>query len=161
MASAEVRIINKDVIARLEKVMRNIGREMTPELAQGLSKIYANAQARRFQSANATEADSGFGPWKKLEDNYAKWKRKKFASYRGGGKVIGIRTGRLYDAATLKNRDDARQVIQGRTLFISIAVPYAKHFDAARNLSKFGKVTQEKFKSHIEKWISSQVQRGK
>lgn len=153
-----MRVIKKDVFNRLEKAMKEIGRDWSPVLVTQITRSYANAQARRFESANSTESPEP--KWKALNGKYAAYKRQKFAAYPGGGKVIGIRTGRLYDASTLKNKDDSRAFASGRGLWIQINVPYAKYFDETRTISRFGENTRKEWKGIISRFIRSQVKGG-
>jgi hypothetical protein len=153
--------INKAVIDRLKKTIQNIGRDFDAVLSRDILQMYKNAQAKRFKSQNQTEGD----PWPQLNPTYAKWKaryaRANPGVFMGGGRAMGIATGRLYKAATMQNLNDTQAITRGRTLFINISVPYGGYFNEVRNISSFGPQTRKAFKDRIAKFISMQVKKGK
>jgi hypothetical protein len=157
--SSSIRI-QADVINRLKSAIKRVGQDFDAVLSRDVLTLYKNAQARRFQTAGKTEGEA----WPALNSSYAKWKRKAASrhpdKHMGGGKAMGVLTGRLYKAATMQNLEDTSAITRGRTLFINISVPYAGYFDRVRTISKFGPATTQKFKDRIAKYISMQVKKG-
>lgn len=153
--------INKAVIDRLTKTIKNIGRDFDAILSRDILQLYKNAQAKRFKSQNQTEGD----PWPQLNPTYAQWKARYAkthpGTFMGGGRAMGIATGRLYKAATMQNLNDTQAITRGRTLFINISVPYAGYFNEVRNISSFGPQTRQAFKDRIAKFIAMQVRKDK
>jgi hypothetical protein len=153
--------INKAVIDRLTKTIKNIGRDFDAILSRDILQLYKNAQAKRFKSQNQTEGD----PWPQLNPTYARWKARYAkthpGTFMGGGRAMGIATGRLYKAATMQNLNDTQAITRGRTLFINISVPYAGYFNEVRNISSFGPQTRQAFKDRIAKFIVMQVRKDK
>ena len=153
--------INKAVIDRLTKTIKNIGRDFDAILSRDILQLYKNAQAKRFKSQNQTEGD----PWPQLNPTYAQWKARYAkihpGTFMGGGRAMGIATGRLYKAATMQNLNDTQAITRGRTLFINISVPYAMNLAILSLNACFGPQTRQAFKDRIAKFIVMQVRKDK
>src|SRR5579872_4974281 len=90
-----------DGVERQLDAMVNRTKQLPAYLQRVVYPQYQKAQIARWQSENASEGN----PWPALNDEYAKWKRRKFAGYDGGGNVMMIRTGDLSQSAMGRKKD--------------------------------------------------------
>jgi hypothetical protein len=111
---------------------------------------YQEAQLKRWQTENKSEGER----WKPLNKEYEKYKRVKYAAYRGAGKAMLVATGNLIDS-TIKY---PFVVVDNKSIKISPnigAAPYAKYVNETRNFMSFGEKTIERMKKSLINYIKT------
>lgn len=113
--------------------------------------MYVEAQKQRWVTENQSET----GQWRSItSEAYRKRKERKYASFRGAGRVLMIATGRLSDVAT--GRYGLKRVITTSGMILSIddeVVPYAKYVASIRPIMAFGEDTRFKMKTKINQYL--------
>lgn len=141
-----------DVTDRLNAMVTR-ARDVRSYLNTTVVRQYQTAQLNRWQTENASESDT----WDSLNDRYAKWKAKKFASYPGGGKVMLVREGKLVSAATLRDGGASSYKIVTQTgIRIGINdgnLPYAKWVAGKRPFMSFGDATLSEMRAGLRAFI--------
>ena len=118
-------------------------------------RMYQNAENERWLTENQSE-----GPqWDQVGDNYAKWKRKKFAAYEGAGTKLLIATGTMYHAVVGPAQGQLKLVTNTK-LYISTDVPYAGEVNKLRNFSRWSSDTYASFNRAIKDFIVHNINRG-
>lgn len=139
--------------------MMNRARSMEAYLDRVLFRQYQKAQLARWQSENASEGET----WAPLNETYRKWKRKKFASYPGGGNALMIRTGKLMQAATGQDTEGFYKIVTNRGIKIGInlsQIPYAGYASKHRPTMVFSEETLSAWRQGIKQFISKGQMRG-
>lgn len=99
-----------------------------------LVQKYVNAQRQRWMTENRSEGRQ----WDRLNDDYAKRKRKQFSAYPGRGTKMLIATNNLFESVTEK----FQKVVTRKSLIIRISGPeYAPYVDEKRNFTRWGNKT--------------------
>lgn len=107
----------------------------------------------RWQSENQSEG----AQWAPLSLPYAKLKKKKYASYKGGGNVPMVATGRLVDAATLADSTTSYKLVSQTGIRIGIndsALPYAKYVGEKRPFMSFSAATLSDMRAGLKAYIA-------
>lgn len=120
--------------------------------------MYANAQLQRWQSENSSET----GQWTQLNQKYAKYKKKRFASFPGAGNALMIATGKLSMAASLRG-PGYKKLVSVNSLEVSIddtVIPYAKYAAVKRPIMQFGGATIESMKTVLGKYLMTGESNG-
>lgn len=108
------------------KGMLDRSNSISSYLNRNLFRQYQKAQIDRWKTENASEGDT----WEPIDPTYAKYKRKKFASYPGGGNVTMVATGKLASAAQAENPAYYYKIVTNSKFVIGIntgALPYAQY----------------------------------
>lgn len=112
-------------------------------------RLYQNAQRQRWMTENQSEGEK----WRPLSPGYDIWKKKKFASFPGGGEKMLIATNRLFPSVVGES-GETRKVVTNRGLVVATTVPYAPKVAEIRPFMKFGKATIDKMKKSLRDYIA-------
>lgn len=131
------------------------GKSMTSFLDRNIYQMYQNFERTRWITEGASEDSK----WDQVGDNYAKYKRKKFADYEGGGTKLLIATGTLFHAV-IGPAQGQRKLVTNTQLYISTDVPYAGYVNERRNFTNWGKNSLIQYKKAISDFIFYNIKRG-
>ena len=121
-------------------------------LDRNLWRQYQKAQIERFQSQSASEGNR----WSELKPEYAKRKKRIYASYEGGGNVVMIATGKLAKGAEGEDSSYFYREVSSRGMKVYMntgSVPYAAYAAEARPYMSFSQATLEEMRRGIRDFI--------
>lgn len=117
---------------------------------------YIQAQIKRWQTENASEGSA----WAQLSPKYLAWKKKKFANSPGGGNAILYATGKLANAAMLRDGGtNSYKIVTSTGIEIGISddsLKYAKWVAQKRPFMQFSRATI----AEMRKGISDYIRKG-
>lgn len=134
------------------RAMISRGKSVSSYLNRVLVQKYQKAQDARWETEGASEGET----WMPLDPAYAKYKRKKFASYQGAGGAMMIATGRLSSGARLKDASYGYKIVTDDSFTVGInlgALPYAKYPGVMRPYMEFSDATLADWKLGIRDYI--------
>lgn len=155
MVSASFQSV-EDGITRSLQAMVERGRSVSAYLNRAVFREFQEAQIQRFETQGSSEGMA----WPALNEKYAKWKRKKYASYPGGGNVMMIRTGTLASGAEGRDSGYFYKAVDDTSITIGInvsALPYAKYAGNARPFMSFSDQTLIEWHQGIRDYITKGV----
>lgn len=123
-------------------------------LNNNVVKQYQNIQRKRW----ITENNSETGQWAPVSTDYAKAKKRRFASYPGRGTKLLIATGKL-QKSVIGPGDGFRKVTTPRSLTISTSVEYAPYVDKERSFSTYGRESIAELKGMIKDFVFKNIVR--
>ncbi len=136
----------KTMLTRANGVSTFLQRVILPE--------YYKAQEERWETENASEGET----WTAIKPGYAAYKKRKFASFPGGGEKLLIATGKLAFAATGRTPSDGYKLITNDSFVVGIndeAIPYGKYVAETRPIMKFSDDTVNSWKDQIARYIEA------
>jgi len=139
--------ISKDLKAKISRA-----NTVSSYLDRVFARQFAKAQIERWETQNASET----GQWQALNTKYATYKKKKFASFPGGGSKMMIATGKLQGAATLRDSAGYLKLTTNKSISISINtgyIPYAIYPGTMRPFMEFSDETERKWSDAITDFI--------
>lgn len=147
--------IENDVGKRLDSMIQG-AQQLDAVINRYLVPEYQNAQAERWKTENQSEGQK----WGELSPRYLAWKQK-VKSVGGmpvlrGGRSILILTGRLAQAALLKNEFGQKLISHGQ-LKVTITLPYAGTVNKDRNFMDFSQKTKDRMKQVIREALSGRA----
>lgn len=145
----------QDKITQDLKAMVSRANAVSSFLNRNIFQMYQKAQIERFQTENASET----GQWQSLNSKYLKRKKKKYASFPGGGNAVMIATGKLKDAAT--GRANFTKLVTNTSFTISIdlgSIPYAVYPGKMRPYMEFSDATENSWSQAITDFITKNKQ---
>lgn len=150
----KIKSFDGKVSNRLNEMVAH-GKDIRPILNLNVYRIYQNAQRERWKTEGASQGMA----WDKLNPKYAERKKILFREYPGKGTKMLIATGRLYKSVIGPGdkSNEHRKIVEARRLTILTTVPYAKHVDELRSISKFDKATIDKVKDVIRRYLMKRV----
>lgn len=144
---ASIQFVNKGIQERLEKMSKRT-ESMQGFLDRNVYRMYQNFQRTRWMTEND---EVGNGRWHALNNKYAMYKKKKFASYEGNGTKMLIATGKLFKAV-IGPGNGQRKVVTNKSLYISVNVPYAGYVNDVRSIGDWNTETMRKMKKAISNY---------
>lgn len=124
-------------------------------LNKNVVKQYQNIQRKRWMTENNSET----GQWQPLTVEYAKAKKRRFASYAGKGEKLLIATGKL-QKSVIGPGDGFRKIATPRSLIISTSVEYAPYVDEARSFSSYGRESVAEINRMIKDFVFKNIMRA-
>lgn len=131
-------------------------------LNKNVVKQYQNIQRKRWMTENKSETgqgDSAIHEWQPLTVEYAKAKKRRFASYAGKGEKLLIATGKL-QKSVIGPGDGFRKIATPRSLIISTSVEYAPYVDEARSFSSYGRKSVAEINRMIKDFVFKNIMRA-
>lgn len=157
MIGVSVLSIAKGIENQLDKMVKNANL-LPGYLDRVVYRQYQKAQRKRWETENSDNFSAG-GHWEALDPGYAAYKRKKFASYRGGGEKILIATGRLFEGVIGPSQDHEKLVTE-RQIIISTSVPYAHYVDEDRTFTKFSPMFYSDVYQGLKEYLVKSLERA-
>lgn len=142
----QIKQVTNSILAK-QKQMATIRAKARSYFAREVYKIFRKAQMQRWK----TEGKSEGKKWKKLNKKYARYKRIKYASYKGHGRRMLIGTYTLFPSIVGQDKSHHYRIYTRTGLIIGTDLEYAKYVDEARNITSWSKSTKEKFKDAARK----------
>ena len=130
MAAITYTEINDSVRKTLQNMIDSGGGKTEAFLQNYVYLLYLETQKKRWAQINV-DADFIGGEWPQLKNKKdEEYKRKKYASYIGGGEQLMVRKGTLYNSIVNPGDQNHEKIIAGGTMRINTLVKYAKYLDA-------------------------------
>ena len=151
MATGGISTIENGVKQNLEGMVQR-GKSVSAYLSRVVWPKYQKAQNERWQTENSSQGDH----WVPLNVQYARYKKKKFASYEGGGNKMMIATGKLSKGARGVDAGYFYKIISDSSFVIGMnlsSVPYAGYAGDARPYMEFSDDTLSDWKAGIRDYI--------
>lgn len=152
MANTGISEVENNVRDSLEGMISR-GRSVSTYLNRVIFRKFQKEQNERWQTQNASQGES----WNSLNPVYERYKKKKFASYEGGGSKMMIATGKLSQGARAVDPSYFYKLISDTQFIIGIntgTVAYAGYAGDARPFMSFSDDTLIEWKSGIRDYIT-------
>lgn len=149
--SASLRAVSNGILKSLEGVKER-EKALQGYLNRNVVEQYRNAQRTRWMTENASEGQK----WTRLNADYAKRKKKVYATYPGAGSKMLIATNRLFKSV-IGPGEGFRKVTTPRSLTISTTVEYAPFVSEARDFTHFGKKTMSEIKRGVMRFVAKGI----
>lgn len=117
-------------------------------LNRNVLEQYRNLQRKRWMTENTSEGKE----WAKLNPTYAAWKKKRFATYPGGGTKKLIASGTLF-LSVIGPGKGFRKVTTPRSLFLATTIEYAPHVNELRPFTEWSKRSQKEIVDGVARFI--------
>lgn len=138
-----------DNINRRLDGMINRTKSLRGYLNRVVYRQYQEAQIKRWNTENASEGT----PWKKLNPEYASYKRKKYASYPYAGSRLLVATGTLLKSVVGQDPRYHRKIVTNYGITIMTTLEYAPQVAAIRPFMKWSKQTKREIMGGIRRFI--------
>jgi hypothetical protein len=161
--------------ATMKKVHDGVGKEIDSmfnrvKLIDGWLNRVAYPAYQTYQIERIEKKNPRNGGWAPLNPVYAKRKLTKYASAPGGGRFIGVATGKLAGSLVGKSSEAPefvpskfsghRKIVSGGRLTIATTVEYARYFDENRTITKFAPEFYAALKRKLSSYLQGKGLRG-
>jgi len=142
-------------ITKYLKGLRQRERALEGYLNRNVLRQYQNLQRKRWITENVSEGKE----WAKLNPTYAAWKKKRFATYPGGGTKKLIASGTLF-VSVIGPGKGFRKVTTPRSLYLATTIEYARHVNEARPFDQWSDRSRKEILNGISRFIFKGIQKS-